>query len=64
MNNEFLMMIKQLIPDRYEEFLESLKKPFHKGFRINSLKISDEDFFNFLIYKKAHQYTLKMPIYY
>ena len=53
MNNEFLMMIKQLIPDRYEEFLESLKKPFHKGFRINSLKISDEDFFNFFDIQKS-----------
>lgn len=52
MNNDFLLMIQQLIPDQYEMFLESLKKPFHKGFRINTLKIKDEDFFNFFDVKK------------
>lgn len=45
MNNEFLNMLKKLIPDEYEAYLASLDMPFHQGFRINTLKISEERFF-------------------
>ncbi len=46
MNKEYLTYMQNMLKDNFEAYLESLKKPFHQGFRINTLKIDKEDFFN------------------
>ena len=45
MNEQFLNRMKDLLGDRYEEYVATLDLPPYKGFRINTLKISEEEFF-------------------
>lgn len=46
MNEVFLNEMKDLLQDRYPLFLESCGQPAFRGFRVNPLKISDQDFFD------------------
>ena len=46
MNKEFLTYMQDMLKDDFLAYIESLEKPFHQGFRINTLKISNDDFFN------------------
>ena len=38
MNEEFKLMMKDLLKDEYDEFIESLDKPNIKAFYLNPLK--------------------------
>lgn len=45
MNEEYLKRMKEMLGDEYDAYLEAIDHPSQKGFRINTLKISQEDFF-------------------
>lgn len=44
MNKEFLLKMKEYLNDDYEEYLTTLDNPFKRGLRVNTLKISSNDF--------------------
>ncbi|MEG0176282.1 NOL1/NOP2/sun family putative RNA methylase [Anaerorhabdus sp.] len=46
MNEVFLKRMKGLLQEDYEKYLETLAKKPYRGFRVNTKKISEEDFFN------------------
>lgn len=41
---KFLDEIKKLIPDEYEDFLRSYEKPMNYGLRVNTLKLTPEEY--------------------
>ena len=41
---EFLQVISEILGDEYEAFLAGMEKTRHRGLRVNSLKISPEEF--------------------
>lgn len=49
MNDKFLKRMKVLLEDDYEEYVDTLQKPAYRGLRVNTLKVSVDDFCAFPI---------------
>ena len=45
MNPQFLSRIQSYIPEEYDHFIELLNAPLYKGVRVNTKKLSKEEFF-------------------
>ena len=46
MNEQFLLRMKDMLQDEYPAYLSSIEKEARRGIRINTLRITKEDFFN------------------
>lgn len=46
MNEQFLVRMKKMLKEEYEDYLKALDDPMHKGLRINTLKWDAESFRN------------------
>ena len=45
MNEQFLLRMKDMLQDEYPAYLSSIEKEARRGIRINTLRITKEDFF-------------------
>lgn len=52
MNSIFLEQMKSLLKEDYESYLECMKLPAYRGFRINTLKCDESSFFALSNFKK------------
>lgn len=46
MSQEFFQRMKELLKDEFDDYLEALDDPMHKGLRVNTLKWNSEAFLN------------------
>ena len=46
MDQAFLKQMQDMLKDEYPQYLESLNQKENRGFRVNTLKINEKDFFS------------------
>lgn len=51
MDQAFLKQMQELLKEEYPLYLDSLNKKENRGFRVNTLKITEEEFFSIFKYK-------------
>ncbi len=63
MKHKFLSRMEALLGKEYEDYLATLEKPMYRGLRVNTLKVSVEDFQSLAVFPLEHTPFCKEAFY-